>query len=345
VARQPRVLIAGGAGVFGRLLVAELVRHTDAHLLLAGRSRRRLAAACQRLDADGRVVLLPLDLQDAAAVRRAATGCAVLACTAGPFQTLPRMLPWHALAAGAHWLDVADDPTWLVPLLRDPRLAAAARAADRCVIPGLSSVPALSGVLARWCRERAPAARRGRVTLFIGNRNPKGAGAIASALATGFRAPRTLALPVGRRLTYRFEAADTAILQAELGLEVEFRVAFEWGAASRVVAALAPVARRLDPMRRARLARVLAALAAPFSRLGSDLGGVDVTLWDDTRRVSAALVGRGQRLAILPCALAVEALLDGSLATRGVLSPATWLTPTEWIARLAARGLRFVPAA
>ena len=75
-------------------------------------------------------------------------------------------------------------PELAVPWIGD--LAdAAARDAALAVMPGLSTVPAISGALARWGRERLPGAQRARVTLFIGNRNAKGAGAIASAMASG----------------------------------------------------------------------------------------------------------------------------------------------------------------
>src|SRR5438094_459743 len=51
------------------------------------------------------------------------------------------------------------------------------------------------------------------------------------------------------------------------------------------------------------------------------------------------LQGVGQRLAILPCAQALDALLSGELAQRGVLHPTTWLSQEAWLARLRARGV------
>ena len=43
-------------------------------------------------------------------------------------------------------------------------------------------------------------------------------------------------------------------------------------------------------------------------------------------------------MATLPCVLAVETLLAGTLQQRGVVHPATWLAPCEWVARLQVRG-------
>ena len=55
MAERPRLLIAGGSGVFGQLLARELLATTDAALVLAGRDGRRAAAACRRLGAPDRV--------------------------------------------------------------------------------------------------------------------------------------------------------------------------------------------------------------------------------------------------------------------------------------------------
>ena len=48
----------------------------------------------------------------------------------------------------------------------------------------------------RWCRDRLPESSSARLTLFIGNRNPKGAAAIGSALAGAFEDPEPDALAV-----------------------------------------------------------------------------------------------------------------------------------------------------
>jgi len=153
-----------------------------------------------------------------------------------------------------------------------------------------------------------------------------------------------VALPVGRRLAYRFASPDTALLRAELGLAVEFRVAFEWGVAAALLAALGPFGRALSVGMRTRLAQGLATVAAPLSRFGSPLGCVQAELWDGDRRARAAFVGSGQRLAVLPCALALARLLARAPLPPGVVSPATWLTPDQWVSQLGARGVRFVGA-
>ena len=336
---EPRILIAGGTGVFGRLLARELLDRTSVDLVLAGRTERKAARAPSFHGCGGRVRSLVLDLRNPAALERAAEGCLAVACAAGPFQALPADLPRAAVRASAHWLDISDHREWVVSLLADRALDVAASAAGVAVLPGLSTVPALSGVLARSCLKGLPDARRARITLFIGNRNPKGVGSIRSALESGFADPSPVELPFGRRIGYRFESPDADLLREEIDLDAEFRVVFEWGITGRVAAAARPLARRLGE---GRFARWLALLSAPFERFGSDAGCLQVEVWNaEGRRAAAAFLGVGQRMAILPCALALEALLGGEVRWRGVRSPATLLATEDWVARLGGRGLEF----
>jgi len=341
MAGEPRILIAGGAGVFGRLLVRELLDSTSAPLTVAGRDAGRVAEICRGLAAPDRLEPLALDLSHPGAFGQAARGFFAVACTAGPFQSLPRSLPSEAVGAGAHWLDISDDPSWLLPLLAGYEGGVATAAAGLAIIPGLSSTPALSGILVRWCLQRLPLATTARITLYIGNRNPKGGAAIASVLGAGLHDPSPVDLPTGRRDAYRFPSADASLLREELGLSAEFRVAFEWRTAGRLLAGLSPLSRRLGGRRRHQLSRMLAAGAAPSGRFGSDLGCLQAELEDqDGHRVRCAVGAGGQRLAILPCAIALSALLNGELTQRGVIRPALCFSPDEWIRRLVLRGVQ-----
>lgn len=311
---EPRVLIAGGTGVFGRLLAHEVLATTAARVLVAARDGRRAAAVCDRMGP--RATPLALDLRDLAAVERAARGAAIVACAAGPFQTLDRAAVGAVTDAGAHWVDLADDPAWVLPLLDD-----AGHARDVAVVPGASTTPALSGALARWAHRRLPGAARARVTLLIGNRNDKGAAAIYSALAGAFTDPVDVRTPSGARRAYRFPSADEALLERALGVRAEFRVALGWEPAALVAAAAARRFAHLGPRARAALARSLALGSRPFGLVGTSTGALQVDLWDGTGRyAAAALVGEGQRMAILPAATIVRALLERP--ERGVIDAA-----------------------
>jgi hypothetical protein len=334
---RPRVLMPGGYGVLGRHLARELLGSTEAHLVIAGRDGAKAARTCDQLGSPDRVEPLGLDLCDLDAVEDAAIRCVAVACTAGPFQDLPPALPRVAVRAGAHWLDVSDQPSWVVGILDDQELVAA----RVTVIPGLSAVPAVSGLLARWCLDRLPAARAGRVTLFIGNRNEKGAGATASALMGGFNDPAWVRLPFGLRRAYRFATPDRELFWRDLGVEAEFRVALEWAYLGWLTARLSRITGRLGVGGQTRLARLLSRASRPFSRLGTEMGCVQVDLWTPGGRVVSAVVVAGQAIVVLPCALAVGAILEGAVPP-GVAHPATWLPVDAYVEGLRSRGVRFL---
>jgi Saccharopine dehydrogenase NADP binding domain len=344
MAAEPKVLIAGGYGAFGRILAREVLRTTSARIVIAGRDRERAIEACRHLNAPGRVEAMALDLAQQGSLSDAARGCFAVACTAGPFQRLPASLPLEALTAGAHWLDLADDRAWLLRLLvpRDSPSDALARKRDLAIIPGLSTTPALTGALARLCKEHLPGVSGVSFTLFIGNRNAKGAAAIASLLEGGASAAGFVRTPAGRRLACRISTADAALLRRDLAIDADFGVAFEFLPAGPLICAMSPLLRRIDPALRSRIARVCSALAAPFSSIGRDTGVLQAEfIADDGRRSRLLLIGSGQRIAIAPCAIALEALIDGTMPQRGVVQPAACFPAGEWMRRLACRGLRW----
>lgn len=220
-----------------------------------------------------------LDLRDVHSVRRAAEGAFAFACTAGPFQQFDRSIVRAVVDAGAHWLDIADDARWFFDLLDDRELDAFARERNVVVMPGLSTLPAISCALAR----RVLPAERVTITLYIGNDNPKGAAAIAS--GAGLDAP------------------DRELLRRELGIDAIVRARFELPGA-----ALAMKAMRVLPLRaRVALAKVMSRIAPRFGCSG---GYVEVT-GSHTERVDGA-----QNIAILPLVYALEHLdgLRGCLA-------------------------------
>src|SRR5688572_19574987 len=103
--------------------------------------------------------------------RRALSGARVSVVCAGPFSTLGDAALEAALLEGCHHVDIADDRRYVAAARAlGPRFAAR----GLCVLPGCSSLPAISLALASLAAEGAAAPRRARVTLFIGNDNAKG---------------------------------------------------------------------------------------------------------------------------------------------------------------------------
>jgi hypothetical protein len=283
-----------------------------------------------------------VDLTDPPSLARADRDRVAVACTAGPFRAFPVELPLVAVRAGAHWLDIGDDRDWVISHLRDEDLDDAAHASAVNVMPGLSTVPSLSGALARIARAGLPTASRSRVTLCIGNRNAKGPGAIRSALDGGFRDPIAVDLPppFGRRPAYLGRSADADLLREDLGLEAEFRVALEWRAAGMLMSGLGPIWSRLDAGRRSALGQALSAASRPFGWFGMSAGCLLVEVWDDRGRVVGLAALGDQRIAIVPCAIALERILTGGLGTPGVVHPVRWLSGATWLEEIARRDIR-----
>jgi hypothetical protein len=339
--RIPRVLIAGGYGVFGRLLAAELLRTTPAEIVIAGRDPTKAARACRDLDGSWqrRVEPMAIDLSRPGELRRAAEGCLAVVCTAGPFQGLSAGIVDEVVQAGAHWVDIADASDWVLGILEDSELGERARAGGVAVGTGLSTVPALSGVLAGALLERVPGATTARVVLSIGNRNRKGAASIASALFGGMRERARVETPLGPRLAYRIDAPDERLL-ADERLETTCWVALESSIARRV----AVVARSRSTNRsseelmgRARFLSRISSLWSPGTRGGC----VHVELLDDRGSgAAAAFVGSDQRMAILPAAIVVERLMEGSAQLRATVRPVDWMPTTDWIDELRRREIQ-----
>lgn len=209
-----------------------------------------------------------LDLRDVAAVARAARGAYAFACAAGPFQQLDRAIVRAVVNESTHWLDIADDARWFFDLLDDASLDALARERGVVVMPGLSSLPAISCALAR--QAGSPVVH---ITLYIGNDNAKGAGAIASGAA--------------------LDSPDRELLRRE-GIEATARARFELPGAALAMRALAvlPVAMRV---------RIAKAISRLIPRFGSQGGYVEV---------NGVRVEGGQRMAIRPLVYALGQL-DG----------------------------------
>src|ERR1041385_1326541 len=179
-----RIVVLGATGVFGKLLIREL----RGDVVPAGRATGA-------------------DMRDPDSIARLARGAFAVLCAAGPFQSFDRRCVRAVVEQGAHWLDIGDDPRWFFGLLDDPELDALARSKHVAVVPGLSSLPAISGALvrtllgARTSRPQSLAVSAGDrsssetladcgrdvrappvdITLGIGNKNAKGAAEIGRA--------------------------------------------------------------------------------------------------------------------------------------------------------------------
>jgi hypothetical protein len=341
------IVVFGGYGVFGSLVAREL---SDLPLRIAGRDGGRAASFAASLGGTG----MAADVSDPASCARALEGARVAVSCAGPFGELTLALPEVCLAAGVHYVDIADDRGWFARLrgMSDRFRSAGLAAACGCsTLPGISGALAL--VAAERLREKSFGVRRARVTLFIGNANPKGMAAVESAasqLGRRFEAPQgtliglrgrevvDLPPPFGPRGVYDFDSPEMDLFPDLIGAhEVRVKVGFESRMATASLAAMSylgpelgvPVSRAITPM--ARLA----------SRFGHSGGYVKVELTGPDGKRSDAWIGgarEGQRMAALPAAFVARGLYEGSVEERGALTSYEALGARPLLDRISAAG-------
>jgi hypothetical protein len=135
-----RVIVVGGTGGFGRRLVAGLVATSDLDVVIASRDVARGQAFAATLP-PGRAEAIALDIAAVTPELLRETAAFAVADAAGPFQGADYRLARAAIAAGMHYVDLADARDFVAGF---PALDAAAREAGIVALTGASSTPALS---------------------------------------------------------------------------------------------------------------------------------------------------------------------------------------------------------
>ncbi|MFQ6550016.1 DUF4166 domain-containing protein [Aestuariibius sp. 2305UL40-4] len=281
-----KVVILGGAGVFGSRLAELLVR--DGHdVWIAGRNLSRARAVAARLGAEAIVLhrspdLSPLD----------GLGVEVLVDAAGPFRVEEGFSVAEAcIAAGIHYLDLSDDPEFCSGI---SRLNDDAVARGVCVLSGMSSTPALTSAAAAYLAEPMDAVDAIESAILPGNRAPRGRAVFESILdrvgrpfesridgagvtLRGWSRPKGYRLPGGiRREGWMVPVPDQVLFPGFFkARSVTFRAGLELSVMNRFLAVLS----RLGPLRLPRWVfdglMVVAKALAPF---GTDRGGMSVTV-------------------------------------------------------------------
>lgn len=147
-ARTPfRILILGGYGQFGRRIVAALARDEGLDLVVAGRHRQAAQDLIDRLQPHAHATLVADAIDHEApdfASKLASLAPQLVIHTAGPFQGGSYRVAEAALAARAHYIDLADGRDFVAGFhsLHDRATSMA-----RWLITGASSVPGLSAAV------------------------------------------------------------------------------------------------------------------------------------------------------------------------------------------------------
>ena len=174
--RSGLILVIGGYGGFG----ARLCRRLSAaghSLLVAGRNEAMAARFSSGL-AGARPLVIDRSGDVGAVLARERPDLVIDA--AGPFQGSGYDVPRACLATGISYLDLADATDFVAGI---DALDAEARAAGLAVISGASSVPALTGAVARKLAEGLDRIDSVDIALSAANRATGGASVVAAILS------------------------------------------------------------------------------------------------------------------------------------------------------------------
>jgi hypothetical protein len=356
------VAVLGGYGVFGRRIAASLARHPELGLLIAGRDPAAAAALAQELPT-ANVHALAMDATAAADIEwLLAKRPAVVVDTIGPFQSREFGLAERCMAAGIHYVDIADSRA-RVQSVAD--LDAMARAQGVCVITGASTVPALSTAIVDDLAPDPRSVLEIDVGISPGHRVPRGLATVRAIFSYcgkpipplqgdqpeygwGALSRHTYPAPVGRRWLSNVDTPERALWRArypslqratiKAGLEIGWMhlalAAWSRGVRAGLLPSPAPCA------------AFALRIAALVNRFGADAGAmhVRVTTCDRAGRTSVraatiiATRGDGPQIPAAPAALIVKRLLGlpgyRRLTVRGAMPCIGLLTREEILSEL-----------
>jgi hypothetical protein len=136
-----RVLVIGGYGNFGGYIARSLAGDPNIALLIGGRSLAKAQRFAASLTPVNQAEGCNVDIDGDIAERLSEIRPDIVIHTTGPFQSQDHRVARSAVAAGAHYLDLADAREFVATI---GELDAEARSAGVAVISGASSVPCLT---------------------------------------------------------------------------------------------------------------------------------------------------------------------------------------------------------
>lgn len=134
-----QVLILGGQGRIGRSVAADLLAHTEAQLILTGRSARSFAE-------DARIHYLTADLAEQDLLSRTIAESQLVIHCAGPFRYRDAQVLKLCVEHGVDYLDVSDDRSFTQRALS---LRSVAEAAEITAIVNTGVFPGISNSMVR----------------------------------------------------------------------------------------------------------------------------------------------------------------------------------------------------
>jgi saccharopine dehydrogenase-like NADP-dependent oxidoreductase len=357
-----RVVVLGAYGAFGARVAERLAREPGLELIVAGRSLERASEAARRLSGKGCASVVPA-VMDAAAISGAdllQIKPTLLINASGPYQSRDYGLARGCIAARVHYVDLADARSFVAGI---GVLDREAREAGVLVVSGASTVPTLSAAVIDTYAPQFARLDSVGIVIAPGNSFDPGlatAQSILSTLGRPFAAPldgratmvhgwqklqRRLIPGLGRRWLGACDTPDLALFPQRYPSLRTVRVfaALEVGAFHLALWGLSGLVRAGLLRRPERLAAPLLALKRTMRFLGTDVGGMAITLEGEGRsgerkRLDWSLIarrGHGPFIPAVPSVVLAKRLLAGTLTTRGAMPCLGLFTLEEFLAEVA----------
>jgi saccharopine dehydrogenase-like NADP-dependent oxidoreductase len=167
-----RVVVLGGAGNFGARIVRALQAEPGMHIISAGRRGVPVPGA-----PDVPTAMVDINSPDLASQLGAQAPALVIHC-AGPFQKQDYRVADATLAAGAHYLDLADGRDFVAGF--SAAMHATAIRHGRAAITGASTLPALSTAVVDAMTADFSVTRSIQIVIAPGQQAPRGAATLAA---------------------------------------------------------------------------------------------------------------------------------------------------------------------
>ena len=355
---KQKILVIGGNGFYGRYLVHDLIRHTNADIVVASRNPSNTEWVTLN-----RVQVKKCDMTDVKTLEPLTREADVIIHCAGPFQNLP-LSPLHAaIQAKVNYVDISEDRTFYKEV---QKLEQSIREAGITVLSGMSVAPAMEILFANLVKDSFENVISVRTFAAPDTRKHRGKAMFHTMLigvGKSFMQPRNGELrkvwgwtesewidfppPLNMRLTYLvLEMADLDLLPKYFGVKtVEFKAGTEWALLNRLLGTAAGIRKVLGFPNWEKLTPMVRAFSWLMGRMGKDEGGAVFEIQGMakqspvTRRLAIIARNDGGLIPSVLASISTKKLIAGDLQNKGMVPLNEWISPDEMLAELAQRDL------